>query len=196
MVKLIGHGYLLKNKFYSQQHKSFIMYSHIDTFKKLIDSLNDYNVCLAGICALKSHGLILHRDASDLDMVIYKPNEKQRATLDVLSALQIKQQRFEGMDDDYVRNNQRVYKFKKDGKYLDVILEPTELYLNDCLFYKHGDSYYKVQSIKRNIEAKVAYSSQFNDSSGLRNNYARQKDVQDLIALKNLNFNYDIQEKK
>ena len=171
---------------------------YIDNFRQiLIDlgcELEDNNIVLAGVNALKLHGLYMSREANDLDVVIFKPTQKQ---LDYLSCMSFFQQALpDGRSGDYetefqkVRlkeGHQRVVKFKKNDLFIDIILSDNEL-PSDLLYYKAFSMMFKIQNIALNIEAKNSYKLE-SQRDGFQL-YRRAKDMEDMIDLKNSNFNF------
>lgn len=153
----------------------------IYAFHKELTILYGDNMILGGSNALMLHGLILGREASDLDIIIYQPNEQQYR---FLSSYILK--------DDEVgpEKYRRVFKFKtKEGsRYykMDVIVvyEPTP---PDLLYINIFDHPIKIQSIQNIINAKASYIIH-KDNRG-SDNYISQKDATDLQNLKSLNFN-------
>jgi hypothetical protein len=168
---------------------------YIHTFRVLLSRINDYNVVLAGVNALKLHGLKMSRPANDLDVVIFKPTEKQISFLRDISVLQINENRFDDsasmIQDENYPLGKIILKFKKDNLNLDIIFSDDKVPEN-LLYHKQIINNkiveFKIQNITLNIEAKNSYSVRNED--GLRL-YRRIKDMVDFQDLKNSNFNID-----
>ena len=63
--------------------------SLIDEFYPMLKELKgeDTNVVIGGTCAILMHGLDIGRDPEDLDVIIYKPTDRQKKVLNVLKPL-------------------------------------------------------------------------------------------------------------
>lgn len=169
-----------------------ILNNHLFVFHKFLEQIYDENLVIAGVNALKLHGLKMSREANDLDIVLFQPTKKQLDFLRSMSFFEHKSREFQSatgeklQDENYPIDN-LILKFKKDNYMLDIILskEPTPEFL---LSYKFKDTDYKIQNIALNIEAKNSYSVR--NSDGLKY-YRRVKDMIDFQDLKNSNFNID-----
>jgi hypothetical protein len=171
--------------------KIYTINDYLFTFRKLIKNINGDNLVIAGVNALKIHGLKMSRQANDLDIVLFCPTEKQLTLLRGMASLSICEKQYEDdkdkiQDESYPIDNM-VLKFKKDNLYLDIILE-KECCPNDLLFHKFNNEYYKIQNIALNIKAKNSYAVRNQD--GLRL-YRRIKYSVDFQDLKNSNFNIE-----
>lgn len=187
---------------------------YLFTFRNFLSRINGNNVVLAGVNALKLHGLKMSREANDLDVVIFNPTEKQMSFLRDVSMLSSSNKNgnfwrdpsgCEKIQDENYPLDNIILKFKKDDLNLDVILEqsPTpsgllfhRIYVDEHSYYEttegreHFTSLrkleFKIQNIALNIEAKNSYAVRNQD--GLKH-YRRIKDAIDLQDLKNSNFN-------
>lgn len=167
------------------------MKKYVLVFNNLLKSLHDDNMVLAGTNALKYHGLKMSRESNDLDVVLFKPTEKQLLILRNLTLIS-DQKKFRISDNDKIQDehyplDNLILKFKKDEMNIDIHLSNEEC-PNDLLYF-HCDEIelnFKVQNIALNIEAKNSYALRNQD--GLKF-YRRIKDSEDLQDLKNSNFN-------
>lgn len=173
--------------------------AYINAFLPMLTSLGckkeDNNIVFAGVNALKLHGLFMNREANDLDVVLFQPTQNQIDYLTNISLFQISKPF--GHNGDYLPNEQeeilsslrqKSMKFEHNGLFLDVLLTKDEL-PHDLLYYKAFETMWKIQNIALNIEAKNSYSlSRERDGMSL---YRRSKDMEDLIDLKNSNFNFN-----
>jgi len=180
---------------------------YIRTFLPILEQMMDNNMVLAGTLALRLHGLNISRDSGDLDVVLYQPTKKQLDILTTLSPLQVKNPFHDGdcYDNDLrgklLKNGrQKTIKFQKDGLFIDFILEHDKHLPDfDLLVLKYeSDSCndvtgilnkyeFKIQNIFLNILAKNSYILDARDGLNI---YRREKDMKDLIMLKNENFNF------
>lgn len=130
--------------------------------------VNAENVVISGANAIKAHGLILNREAADLDVAVYQPTQEQ---LEIIH-------KGEPAMTAGAYPEQRVFKFFSMDTSMDIVVEPIETPPN-LLYHAHyvGDDmlFFKVQSIENCIAAKRFYN--------------REKDWRDFQDLKNSNFN-------
>lgn len=147
------------------------------SFSTLLGNLNDTNVVIGGMWALKIHGLNILREINDLDIVVYRPTPEQSVIIDTLKAIQ-------GSRRGQPYHNQRSVKVERDGFVLDILIEDKHT-PDNLLLYQYNDWYFKVQNIKEVIDAKRSYSYQDETRGG----YIREKDVRDIFDLKQANFN-------
>lgn len=160
----------------------------IKTFESLIFQLLHTNVVIGGTNALLQHGLKISRTPSDLDLIIYQPTEEQLQILKTISVFDLIKNRPELQYGDL----QKAIKIEKDGLFLDIITElgPTP---QNLLYYRYGygDKFLQIQSIENVIKAKVSYKFERMSDSRDKNltKYMRSKDLEDLLDLKNSNFN-------
>jgi len=156
----------------------------INSFKNLIQQLKqENNLVIGGTTALMFHGLIC-RSPSDLDIIIYKPTERQK---NIITAL---------LDFDSVCNyvtdirDRRAFKFNKEGYVVDILLEKESHPNMDDLLLKSIDSnYYRIQSVQEIVKAKSKYVLHDNEGLSKECLYVREKDLKDFLELKNNNFN-------
>lgn len=146
------------------------------------------NMVIGGSYALEAHGLNLGRDPEDLDLVIYRPTERQLALLRMLSPLQ-QPRKYKFQDEEEQFQYQRSWKFKRNKQTLNILLNRNVDMPYDLLLYKTESGMFYVQSIRRVIEAKNAYQI---NSAG-HEKYIRLKDMKDLQNLKQLNFNLPVE---
>lgn len=142
----------------------------LEVFRKTLDTLNkEENLVLGGSTALKLHGLNIKKNPEDLDVILFSPTMEQFNFLKNIEDFSEFDQ-----NDGY----EQVYKFKKivDNQTftLDILIEHTAVPQN-LLLLKRGSMLIKIQDIDITIEAKSSYR--------------REKDLKDLLDLKNLNFN-------
>lgn len=160
---------------------------YLNTFEKIINLLRSSdNVAIGGYQALKLHGLVLNREPSDLDIIIFQPTPKQIAVLKVLQCFDIIK-RPRGLEFEEIK----AFKFKKHDMFMDIII--SKQYMPPLLSIQFDSGYFKVNSIMNVIEAKASYKFRRNedgpDYTNETNTYARAKDMVDLQQLKNINFN-------
>lgn len=141
-----------------------------ENLKKILDNFSEMfeNICLEKNCviggsmALQMHGLNF-RDSNDLDIIIYSPSERQLLIFNHLKPFEIKTKTTSYF--------QRSFKYKKNGYYINFVLEEDLKLPENLLIHQSG---WMVNSIKNIVKAKYEYS--------------RTKDLFDLINLKNKNF--------
>lgn len=145
------------------------LHRYLKTFWPLIHRIMDTNTMIGGTFALWLHGLRMASHPDDLDLIIYYTTEDQKKVLRSISF-------FDQTPDKYKNTEEnRSFKFYKDGKVLNIVCavpEDTDDKIRLGLYYE-GD-FIKVQNIESVIHAKKKY--------------ARAKDLQHFIDLKNLNF--------
>jgi hypothetical protein len=183
------------------QNKTQDIKSYIDNFFPLLENIIDNNMVIAGTLALKLHGLNFSRESGDLDIVLYQPTKKQIDILTILSTFQVENP-FKPIDE-YSNNDQnkllekgiqKTIKFMKNGLYIDFILEYNKPFpFVDLLQYKYVTKdlnihYFNIQNILLNIMAKNSYILE--NGRDQLSIYRREKDMKDLIILKNENFNF------
>jgi hypothetical protein len=143
---------------------------YINTFGVILNDLNKFssekNVRLGGSVILKLHGLKFSRASGDLDIVIYKPSDKQLAYVKGLSFLHY---------DNGGYHNDINYKIKKDNLIINILIADAVKVQPSYLTYTYNENSYSIISIDEVIEAKKKYG--------------RPKDISDFILLKNENFN-------
>lgn len=154
----------------------------VEIFKPLIDSIYGPNVALAGLHSLRAHGLVVTREPEDLDVVIFSPTKQQLDTLAGLDFFRVKQP---GVPQ-YHLDQEVSVKFKKDGHTIDFLLEHAKCTPDDLLFCEVNGSYYRVQSIKNTIDAKLSFSRK-NDAGAEE---LRTKDAMDLLDIHANNFRF------
>ena len=166
-------------------------------FQPILSSLmkGHKNVVLGGSRALLLHGLNITRPVEDLDVIIYKPSLEQKKLLQHLQFFDIVKNRPAHLVAGYTDNMERilrVIKLKKNNSIIDIISEETDM-PEDLLYYKHDDIMYPIQNIQKVIDAKNSYRFQAAGELPLqavgKAVYGRMKDVEDLMDLKNSNFN-------
>jgi len=156
----------------------------------LLKDLNDSNLFLTGMNALKSHGLVTSRDAIDLDVIIYKPTDKQRKILEILKPLSEFHISNERTDyENNVRSDIKIIKFKRRGISIDIFTTEREG-PKGSLLYDYEGTMFKVSPIDEIIKAKTSYGREHINTLGVPVLLKRAKDVIDLQDLKNNNFNY------
>lgn len=139
------------------------------------------NVILGGSAALQLHGLNLSRRVDDLDIIIYKPTEEQMKVLELMEPFNLS---LFPIYSEFEKSERRVRKFEIRGVKLDIILEKEiEKPQNLLLFHIHTCFTIPIQSIENVIAAKNSYTLK-------EHTYRRSKDMEDLIDLKNKNFNF------
>lgn len=168
----------------------------VSTYQNLIESLignqppNQMpNIIIGGSAALHLHGLNF-RDLLDLDIIIYKPSPAQQLILEGIKAFDtISNYRTQ-------KEERRVIKLQKDRnptgekrdyQVLDIIIEKDKEIPSGLLTVKINGITFPVQSIDKVIEAKASY--RFHSDDVNLSNYVREKDLKDLLDLKNDNFN-------
>jgi hypothetical protein len=143
---------------------------YLEAFSEIIYNLQKEskyeNVKIGGSLLLKVHGLNF-RKSDDIDVIIYKPNDKQKERLKILKEFRITNHPSDYFDSDN-------FKIEKNDLIMNIMSvdeEPSEYSLK----YKFKNRYFNVVGIDEIIAAKKSYS--------------RKKDLTDFINLKNLNFN-------
>jgi len=156
------------------------MEQYLKTFKQLIQPLGTQNVVIGGTIALKAHGLIMSREATDLDLIIFNPTEKQKAYIESMKFFEIENRNIPQ------HVYQKSFKFKKANLTIDILIQESEV-PQGLLYAEFEGTFYKVQSIKNTIDAKRSYC--LYGSIGGNVKYIREKDVKDFEDLKSSNFN-------
>lgn len=151
------------------------MENNLKAFGAMLSNLNKTdNLVLGGSYAMLLHGIHLKRIPEDVDIIIYNATTEQLDTIKLLGDFN---QLSDGPDFD-PGYDQTVFKFKakKNSKpyTLDILLENSPV-PNNLLWYVNGKIKVRIQDITKIVEAKAGYK--------------RSKDFEDLIDLKNLNFN-------
>lgn len=150
---------------------------YLDTFNPILKKLNKKNssdnLKLGGSMILKLYGLNFSRKIEDLDVIITMPSKSQ---IDYLENLKF----FNLLDNKNYNYKQKNYKFEKNNLILNIlivdILNPIiTVERSSFIYYKHKNNLYKLVSIREILDAKKMYN--------------RKKDKDDLILLKNENFN-------
>lgn len=136
-----------------------------------IGTMHQGNLVIGGMHALRLHGLVMHREPSDLDIVVYQPTKEQ---LQYLAALC---DRAEVKEDD---ENYRSYKVESNGFVVDFLLETGENMPSNLLGFSHLGFQFFVQSVEGVISAKRCYNNA---------DFQREKDITDCESLKANNFN-------
>jgi hypothetical protein len=179
-----------------------IVHGHLIEFRKLLKYLYDSNLVIGGKCALGLHGLNVNQ-IGDIDIIIYKPTEKQLQVLNHNNQHNLLSNRQSNpMDDEYTNKHSKVYKFRSKDRTMDIIIVDEPLDSSVCLSIEFaglfdansGDNTcprFHVQSIHVVCDAKASYCLGNVDSSGEHDlkYYGRKKDFVDLQYLKNNNFN-------
>ncbi|MFT6125731.1 MAG: hypothetical protein ACJAVA_000172 [Flavobacteriaceae bacterium] len=142
----------------------------LEVFKNTLNTLNtEENLVLGGSTALRLHGINTKRIPEDLDIILFSPTMKQ---FNFLKSIED----FSDFTQD--KGYEQVYKFRKVKDNitftLDVLIEHSAVPQN-LLLLKRGKLLIKVQDIDNTIVAKSSYG--------------RDKDLKDMLDLKNLNFN-------
>jgi hypothetical protein len=150
----------------------------IDFFKNHLTKLNNGNLVIGGITALNMHGLNMHREAVDFDIIIYNPTSSQEEYLEHLIE---KEQAIDNHDEEGV--SYRSYKVTIEDKTIDFLMERDLQLPKDLLQFQHGEIKLYVQSIQGVISAKESYFNGFKH---------REKDIEDCKLLKENNFNLKI----
>jgi hypothetical protein len=179
-----GSGFWMNNKIK-------FMKKFLDVFFPLLKDLNDSNLFLTGMNALKSHGLIVQREPLDLDVAIHKPTEKQKHILEILKPLSefhISNERTD-YENNVISNDIKIIKFKRKGIEIDIFTTEKEG-PQESLLYNYNGTMFNVSPIDEIIKAKASYGRQYINSLGNVVNLKRAKDVIDLQDLKNSNFNF------
>jgi negative regulator of genetic competence, sporulation and motility len=153
-----------KNKIIENTEKT------LDVFKNILNTLNiEENLVLGGSTALRLHGINTKRVPEDVDIILFCPTIKQ---FNFLKSIED----FSDFTQD--KGYEQVYKFRKvkDNKTftLDILIEHYAVPRN-LLLLKRGKLLIKVQDIDSIIAAK--------------SRYGRDKDLKDMLDMKNLNFN-------
>jgi hypothetical protein len=140
---------------------------YLDTFNIIIKDLSEYqpNVRLGGTLVLKLLGLNFSRSVGDLDIIIVNPTKEQKTYLKGLKFFNINS----SSPGDYN------FKFKKSDLYLNILCVDNYTGNIGSIHYTYKNIKYQLVPINEIIEAKKKY--------------ARKKDLQDFIMLKNENFN-------
>lgn len=137
------------------------------------------NIVIGGSFALALHGVVLHKQPEDVDLVLYSPNLDQIAKLT-------------GMKPFCLNNNQvpkyerRSYKFNVSGVFtnkpvqVDLLLDNGSV-PEDLLCINFGGTIFYIQSVEGVFEARRKYIK------GER--WIRVKDHVSTQQLKQLNFN-------
>lgn len=140
---------------------------YLQVFYPIIDDLNKdntNNIKLGGTLVLKLHGLNFSRKIGDLDIVVYNATQKQRDYIKALSNFRV--------DSNY--GSQVNIKIKKHDLFLNILLADIPI-THENVYYEWGSKRYEIVSISEIIKAKASYK--------------RVKDMEDLLMLKNENFN-------
>lgn len=152
------------------------------------------NVFIGGSSALVLHGVITPKNPGDLDIVIYKPTDKQ-----IEIVLELMKPDLEYQPEEYDKfpskeTKIRSFKLHKDGYSLNVILERKKEIPETHLAFISQQSLaglggfglitLPITPINIIIQAKASYR----DKTG---KYARIKDVFYMQQLKALNFNFE-----
>lgn len=145
-------------------------------------AMGEGNVVLGGSLVLELHGLKLGWEPQDLDIIIFKPTERQFARV-------MESTDFEACANSDVQSKAeqrgehiRSWRSQSGGKTLNVILVNDPL-PEDLLLYRSHAGLIPVNKIHNIIEAKKSYSH------GHDKTFIRGKDVHHLMSLKNNNFN-------
>ena len=146
--------------------------NNLKAFTKILLKLNeDDNLVLGGSYALMLHGLNLKRLPDDVDIIIYRPTPKQIEFLESISDFN----NLNELGSDYPTCVYKLKTSKKNVDYtLDILLE-TKTAPDNLLIFEKNNIKVKIQEISNIIEAKSSYG--------------RTKDFEDMLSLKNLNFN-------
>ena len=161
------------------------------------------NVVIGGSNAILLHGLILGREVSDLDVIIYKPSSTQLKMLSVLesksenlletlkkllptfgscaAAPSVKAKSNKPLEPSLTK---RSIKYVHNGLTINFLIEDVSPDDNYLSFAYSGHSYL-IQGVAKIVDAKASYGL---GHSG-KKPYCRAKDVNDLALLKNHNFN-------
>lgn len=158
------------------------MEKYISQFKDKLDLLLDVNVVIGGLNALIAHGLNVHRESNDIDIIIYQPTNTQLSLIEEWSKDNL-------VDPDSVPYDEdaKVTKLESGGLHMDIILEYKKTTPENLLLKELNGVFYQIQSIKNVIEAKCSYA--YNSKGLTPKEYMRSKDLKDLLAFKNVNFN-------
>jgi hypothetical protein len=141
--------------------------TYLQVFYPIIGDLNKdntNNIKLGGTLVLKLHGLNFSRKVGDLDIIIYNATPKQQDYIKALSNFRV--------DSNY--GSQTNIKIKKHDLFLNILLVDVPI-VHENVHYIWNDKIYEIVSISEIIKAKSSYK--------------RLKDVEDLLMLKNENFN-------
>lgn len=180
---------------------------YLETFAGILKNIDGDNVVIGGTHALKLHGIKMSRPAADLDIILFQPSQHQLQFLDSIRMFNVLADTSftnrHHKDSEYPIEKVKLMKFKQKMKYypneelaLDII--QTHLPLPGGLLLHLFEPYntnrefkklYRVNSVSNIIEAKMNYTFEKKNEEGLKQ-YIRQKDVIDIMDLKNSNFNY------
>lgn len=156
--------------------KSKKLDSTIIAFGNILTELNKGgNLVIGGTHALLLHGLRVSREPNDLDIVVYKPTSAQCKMLLALKDVTVGSGYSSPTPEEGIT---RSFKLQSRGHHvIDILLDRREL-PDGLLTYENRSKGIKlrVQSIDGVLAAKAAYG--------------RDKDMHDLFALKNINFNH------
>ena len=125
-------------------------------------------MAIGGLWALRLHGLNV-REPEDLDMIVYDPSDEFLAFLLTEKGMEPGSTPV-GLDGEKWRS----YKVKRNGKYLNFILEWDEAYPNNLLAYEWKGHLWAVQDIGIINSAKKMYNP--------------EKDLKDFEDFKRDNF--------
>lgn len=164
----------------------------IRVFRSLLLELIDDNVVIGGINALTLHGVIVGREAHDLDIIIYKPTLRQVNLISALNHFNLVKDK--NTENGYDGTSVNFVKLKKDGYTMDILIERDKEVPNFLLECKFEGIYFKIQSVENVISAKASYY--FKSKKDGLTYYSRIKDAVDFQNLKNLNFNLKLPEEK
>jgi len=128
------------------------------------------NLVLGGSASLVLHGLEF-REIQDVDIIIYNPTPEQIRVFESLILLSSPSIEYSNKEYGPVR---RVLKLSKNGLNLDIILERESTMDYTLLRASINGVIWFIQSVREVVKAKTEYS--------------REKDLQDLLYLKNNNF--------
>ena len=176
---------------HTKEKKTTKMVQDILAFQDLIRSIDDTNIVIGGMHALKLNGLKMNREPNDLDLIIYNPTTKQQDVIKSIKLFETSRPNLTYFTDTHQTNKgQKSYKFEKNGFVLDILIEDKETPKN-LLLYKLASFDLRIQSVSNVIDAKNSYRhTEHGRAHGVFGpEYVREKDMIDLFDLKNSNFN-------
>lgn len=162
-----------------------LLNSFLRVFRSILLELIDDNVVIGGINALALHGIIVGREANDLDIIIYNPTPRQTALLSALNHFNMIKDK--NTENGYDGTNVAFIKLKKDNCKMDILIERDREVPGFLLRYPFEGYNLKIQSVENVIHAKASYY--FKSKKDGLTFYSRIKDAIDFQNLKNLNFN-------
>lgn len=174
------HQHLLDRHLRMRARMNIQLSATIAAISDHLSVLGNLNVVIGGTHALFLHGIIMHRAADDIDLIIFQPTDEQRQYVQKICAGDDNEADKDDYEDaDYNTDNHRSYKLAVKAVTVNFLLSTEEL-PDQLLLFSGGNTILRVNSVQNIIDAKSAY---FNGEA------FRAKDVKDCEHLKQYNFN-------